>query len=479
MKYQIYVLPKKRDKFFQHFLSATAEDNYLNTYKMFATEIETNERFFDIGAKQIAIPIASLTNSDFYLANFMRVYDNLRNKYYYFNIESVAKQTQITIIFNVLLDEYHTIFNNRGSEYNFYGYLKNSNTRGIEDDKKIFSTPSKSVTEFTTIVPSIWSDSFVGIGIINIVGGGLLTLITDEQPTAKLAHSAIYTALSQGQLKHITGSVTKEEEFEIIGGYVVNSLLIEKTQEDITYYESPNGAYKLYLAASTGKKSFTFAIQNYRTKIVEFGTFSNRINLGVNGKNLQLSILLTILSDNIEITLWNGTQKISVTDDFSTPLQISALSSYWNSNKISIALNSISAIGGVATGIATGNVAAIVGSVKTGVDIGNEIFRASETPKSIYGRGGAELTFAFAPKGIVLWIFTPQNEDFLLSVYSLFGGYCNNARISFNALKTIDKTPNSYGTENFYEFTKIVSDYPQPNKIASLLLGGIEMEFIE
>ena len=45
-------------------------------------------------------------------------------------------------------------------------------------------------------------------------------------------------------------------------------------------------------------------------------------------------------------------------------------------------------------------------------------------------------------------------------------------------MKSTDKT-NPTAAYNYYEFTKIVSDYPQANRIAPLLLGGIEIEFIE
>ena len=152
MKYQIYILPKKRDKFFQHFLSATAEDNYLNNYRVFESEIETNERFFDFAAKQISVPILSVTRGDFYLTNFLRVYDNLQNKYYYYDVLDIAKQTQNIIIFNVKLDEYHTFFNNRGRDYNFLGYLRNSNTRAISDNDKVFAEPSNSFSDFETVL---------------------------------------------------------------------------------------------------------------------------------------------------------------------------------------------------------------------------------------------------------------------------------------------------------------------------------------
>ena len=160
-------------------------------------------------------------------------------------------------------------------------------------------------------------------------------------------------------------------------------------------------------------------------------------------------------------------------------MHISALTSYWNTNKISVALNAISAIGGTAAGIATGNVAALVGSAKTAVDIGNEIYRASETPKDIYGKSGAELTYSFSPKGVVIWIYEPENIKYLENIKLNYGGYCNEIGVSFSSMKIRDKTNPSNNVYNYYEFSKIVSDYPQANRIAPLLLGGIEMEFLD
>ena len=82
------------------------------------------------------------------------------------------------------------------------------------------------------------------------------------------------------------------------------------------------------------------------------------------------------------------------------------------------------------------------------------------------------------PSGVGIWIYNPENEDKLIEAKFIVGGDCQNLPISFDLMKSTDKT-NPTAAYNYYEFTKIVSDYPQANRIAPLLLGGIEMEFIE
>ena len=68
MEYQAYVLPKKRDKFFQHFLSSAAEDNYLNRYTALSGDISVTGSFFDIAMREISLPYDNIsTTLNFYL----------------------------------------------------------------------------------------------------------------------------------------------------------------------------------------------------------------------------------------------------------------------------------------------------------------------------------------------------------------------------------------------------------------------------
>ena len=141
-------------------------------------------------------------------------------------------------------------------------------------------------------------------------------------------------------------------------------------------------------------------------------------------------------------------------------------------------MNSLSAIGGLAAGIATGNVVSIIGSAKAGIDVGNELFQQTQRPSSTYGGGNAAITYGKLSRGFGMWIFTPENYNQLFESKLLIGGDCQNLPISFELMKSTDKTKPT-AAYNYYEFTKIVSDYPQANRIAPLLLGGIEIEFIE
>lgn len=481
MEYQAYVLPKKRDRFFQHFLSSTAEDNYLKTYTALSGDINVTGSFFDMGMREIALPYDNISIAvNFYLVNFLRIKEN--GYYYYYNVTGVIKQTPKLIRYAIELDEYHTFFNNHGRDYNFKGYLKFSNTRCIADESKLFLTPSKSM-ETETKIAADWTGGYIGIGCVKWSKGGFSIIVTDPVDYIKGALDNIYNLLKNGELDIITypnaeTPVKVTEKFEIVSSYIVPEILIEPYYKDITLYK--NGGWVGYSFRETGAKTFTIPIQDYRTKIVEFGTFSSRINCGVNGKNITAIIELTAnaISSDIDISLSIGTQKISITNDFGITLTISALTSYLSSNKMSLAMNSLSAIGGLAAGIATGNVVSIIGSAKAGIDVGNEIFQQSQRPSSTYGSGNAALTYGKLRRGFGLWIFTPENYNQLFESKLLIGGDCQNLPISFELMKSYDKT-NPTAAYNYYEFTKIVSDYPQANRIAPLLLGGIEMEFIE
>ena len=72
MEYQAYVLPKKRDKFFQHFLSSAAEDNYLNRYTALSGDINVTGSFFDIAMREISLPYDNISTAlNFYLVHFL------------------------------------------------------------------------------------------------------------------------------------------------------------------------------------------------------------------------------------------------------------------------------------------------------------------------------------------------------------------------------------------------------------------------
>ncbi len=481
MEYQAYVLPKKRDKFFQHFLSSSAEDKYLNKYTALSGDINVTGSFFDIGMREIALPYDNISVAlNFYLVNFLRIKEN--GNYYYYNVTGVIKQTPKIIRYAIELDEYHTFFNNRGSDYNFTGYLKFSNTNCIEDKDKIFLTPSKSMGSETKIEAE-WTGGYIGIGCVKWSRGGFSIIVTDPMNVVKNVADYISQLLKDGEIDIITmpeseHPMTTTEKFEILNAYIVPEILIEPYYKDVTQYK--HGVYKGYSFRETGEQTFTIPIQNYRTKIVEFGTFSSRINCGVNGENIIAKIELTAneLSSDIDISLTIGNQKISLTDDFGYTLTISALTSYLASNKISIAMNSLSAIGGLAAGIATGNVVSIIGSAKAGIDVGNDIFKQSQRPSSTYGGGNAALTYGKLYKGFGMWIYSPENYNELYYKKSVIGGDCQNVPVYFYNIKLADK-PTINKEYYFYEFTKIVSVLPQANRIAPLLLGGIEIEFIE
>ena len=500
MKYQIYILPKKRDKFFQHFLSDTAEDKYLNNYRVFENEIETNERFFDFAAKQISVPILSVTRGDFYLANFLRVYDNLQNKYYYYDVLDVAKQTQNIIIYNVKLDEYHTIFNNRGSDYNFLGYLRNSNTRTILDEDKIFAEPSNSFSDFETeLKPFNTVDNIPKATAViafkgSLSGVNVAVLSNDSQDVNSLIRTVAGVAKA-GKLKYVYYQaepntqgfikIEKDENIEIINAYIVPFYFIgarHGTDFLSTYWTNGSTNFELFDAA--GKVSQNFSMTDeYRFKIIEFGTFSSRLRLSPSCGNIVINAKMTKLSDGVEITLWNGTQKISITKDFTITVASSAINQYINSNSISNSLRILAGVGKVIGGAVSGNAAT------AGSGIASVISTAADTASSglqtgqIYGNSAAELSYNFLPNykadPFYLWIFEPKNAEYLRNIKLNYGGYCNEIGVSFSSMKIHDKTKPSNNAYNYYEFSKIVSDYPQANRIAPLLLGGIEMEFLD
>lgn len=499
MKYQIYILPKKRDKFFQHFLSGTAEDKYLNNYRVFESEIETNERFFDFATKQISVPILSVTRGDFYLTNFLRVYDNLQKKYYYYDVLGVAKQTQNVIIFDIKLDEYHTFFNNRGNYYNFKGYLKFSNTRAIDDNNKLFTLPTKSLGDFTfkSLPFKYFSDGKSYVYALIIFKGsesGINKVVCDTW--SSIFANIVSTATFAGRVGKFTRHYksgdtwkTQDETIEIIGVYVVPFYFIDSEEKEKTYWTiDVNGftAQTFYQFIAAPKLTQEIDLNNYRTKIVEFGTFSSRLNLGVSGGKIKINAQLIVLGDGIDVILWNGTQKVSIAKDLEIVVSSSAINQYINSNKMALALKGIAAAGGTVASIATGNIAGAISGVAAGLNIANEVYQETQKTGNLYGNSGAELSYTFTKPAVLqnindpfyLWIFSPENENFLIETKFLFGGDCRNAPISFVSMINFDKQ-NPTAAYNYYEFSKIVSDYPQANRIVPLLLGGIEMEFLE
>lgn len=506
MEYQAYVLPKKRDRFFQHFLSSTAEDNYLKAYTALSGDINVTGSFFDMGMREIALPYDNISIAvNFYLVNFLRIKEN--GYYYYYNVTGVIKQTPKLIRYSIELDEYHTFFNNRGRDYNFKGYLKFSNTRCIADEAKKFLNPSSSIADFTykalpfryktgqnlALVPIlVFKGSISGIHVVTTASDyySFDTPYRDLLEIAK-AGKLNYTYHFYNAESNTTTIVTKEETIEIIATYIIPFYFVGSrfSTADYDYWTasipqalSAPQSLNLYEFLSERKVSQDFDVSNYRNKIVEFGTFSSRLNLGVDGKILTINAQLSVLSDNIDISLWCGTQRLSITKDFECVVSSSALNQYLNSNAITLALKTIAAAGKTVGGIVTGNIGASVSGISSGVSIISDIYQQEQTSGNTYGTSGAELNYKFFGTGILdpfyLWVFSPKNENFLFETKLVYGGDCQNLPISFELMKSTDKT-NPTAAYNYYEFTKIVSDYPQANRIAPLLLGGIEMEFIE
>ena len=488
MEYQAYILPKKRDRFFQHFLSSTAEDNYLNAYTALSGDISVTGSFFDMGMREIALPYDNISIAvNFYLVNFLRIKEN--GYYYYYNVTGVIKQTPKLIRYSIELDEYHTFFNNRGRDYNFKGYLKFSNTRCINDKRKIFLEPSKSLTDYNTISLADYSGNYVGVATLNFSDDiGVQVVIGEAKETIEDAYLYLSNIIREGELGAYTesGVLSTSHKFEIINGFIVPAILIERStvkyhEKDIAKFAGPLSFTSnefIYPCRSTGKKTTVFKIQNYRTKLVQYGTFSHRITLTPNGTDLNLNLELTVLSNGVDLCIWNGSQKLSVTDDFSAVYQVSASVSYENSNKISNSLKAITAGAGIIGGALSGNVAVLSGGILSGASLIGEEYQAIKTPNDIYGTSEAKLTYNYMASGIGIWIYNPENEDKLIEAMFIVGGDCQNLPISFDLMKSTDKR-NPTAAYNYYEFTKIVSDYPQANRIAPLLLGGIEMEFIE
>lgn len=498
MEYQAYILPKKRDRFFQHFLSSTAEDNYLNAYTALSGDINVTGSFFDMGMREIALPYDNISIAvNFYLVNFLRIKEN--GYYYYYNVTGVVKQTPELIRYSIELDEYHTFFNNRGRDYNFKGYLKFSNTRCIDDEAKLFTPPSKSLNEFRykSLPFKTSAGGKLRTASILIFKGATtgINAVVCESYDPNFAHALdpLQWAGKLGKLKYHykegESDKTLDETIEIIAAYIVPSYFIGSMWElnpYWTYATTDAPLNKFYMFTPAPPVSQDIDISKYRTKIAEFGTFSSRLNLGVNGGKITVFAQMVKLGDGIDVVLWCGSQKISISKDFEVVVSSSAINQYINSNKITLALKGIAAIGGTVASAATGNIVGVIGGVAAGANIANEVYQETQKTGNLYGNSGAEMSYLFTNPNTLthindpfyLWEFDPENENFLIETKLLYGGDCRNLPISFELMKSADKT-NPTAAYNYYEFTKIVSDYPQANRIAPLLLGGIEMEFIE
>ena len=502
MEYQAYILPKKRDRFFQHFLSSTAEDNYLKAYTALSGDITVTGSFFDMGMREIALPYDNMSIAvNFYLVNFLRIKEN--GYYYYYNVTGVIKQTPKLIRYAIELDEYHTFFNNRGSDYNFKGYLKFSNTRCIQDKYKLFMPPSSSIEDFTyTASPFRYKEgNLSSLAPVLVFKGSIsgIHVVTTANDSTAYPYKDLLNIAQEVKLKynHVYlgesgfNTTTKEETIEIIAAYIIPFYFIDsrKTLSEDDYWTAtvyqgitPTETINLYEFYAAEKVTQTFNISGYRDMNVEFGTFSSRLRLGVDGQELNINAKLNVLSDNIDIVLWCGTQRLSITKDFECVVSSSALNQYLNSNAITIALKAIAAAGMTLGGVATGNILSGIGGVSSGVSIFSDIYQQQQTVGNMYGTSGAELNYHFFGNHLLdpfyVWKYFPKNYSQMHNARLLIGGDCQNMYISFNLMKTTDKT-NPTDAYNYYEFTKIVSDYPQANRIAPLLLGGIEMEFIE
>ena len=416
------------------------------------------------------------------------------------NILDVAKQTQNIIIFNVKLDEYHTIFNNRGRDYNFLGRLRNSNTRAIADNDKVFAEPSNSFSDFETVLkPFNTVDNIPKATAViafkgSLSGVNVAVLSSDSQDVNSLIRTVAGVAKA-GKLKYTYYQsesssqtfikVEKDENIEIINAYIIPFYFIGSrygTGYLSTYWSDGTFTFENFDVASKVTQNFNMT-DEYRFKIIEFGTFSSRLRLSPSCGNIAINAKMTKLSDGIEITLWNGTQKLSITKDFTITVASSAINQYINSNSISNSLRILAGVGKIIGGATSGNAAAAGSGAASLISTVADTASSGLQTGQIYGNSAAELSYNFLPNykadPFYLWIFEPKNAEYLRNVKLNYGGYCNEKAVTFSSIKIRDKINPSNNVYNYYEFSKIVSDYPQANRITPLLLGGIEMEFLE
>ena len=468
----------------RHFVSKVADDTFFNKYALHSEPINC-ARVFNPKAREFSIDISKIP--EYEQASYLIAEHN--GKFYYYYITDYNVINGITVVYKVEEDIYHTYFNNRGDYFNFSGRLSQSNSKS-EDILYPTGTPFFIDTEerfFDTqkVVPIVY---------LNFNKSGILTIRMEKAYNLiDYAIAEVLSALKDGNLDLYLGTTKQlNETFNLLGVFIVPEKLVKEPVTGVGQFnwKTTNGVYTLYPA--TGLKVSKQITPKKRTANF-FGTPFKKINIGNEQKEIEIAAQLFLSNGDPSLLLSvNDTTFLSVIDDFAITGTYSEFSNYLTQNKISLAMNVVSAVAGLGTAIATKNPIPAINAVKTTIDTGNAVYQESIKEQSIVTNGGGNAIATYEKShlnlaGITIQSYTAKRQDNIDNYFTAFGGECSGKYQTIADIIAVDGDKSVYKNSGFfYRFSYIESGSGGTigggafmNKIADMFTNGIRIYYIQ
>ena len=466
----------------RHFVSKVAEDTFFNKYALNSAPI-TCERVFNPKAREFSVNVSEISNYE--QASYLIATHN--GNFYYYYITDYNVINGVTVVYKVEEDIYHTYFNNRGNYFNFHGRLSQSNSNS-EDILYPTGTPFYKDTEEIFF----GSQKVIPIVYLNFKTSGIVTIrLSQSFDILRIAIGTVLTALRSGNLDLYINNVKQSNEtFNLLGVYIVPEALLKEETDPFTYWKTSDNVYTFY--GATGLKVSKQITPKKKTANF-FGTPFKKINIGNEQKEIEIAAQLFLSNGDPSLLLSvNDTTFLSVIDDFAITGTYSEFSNYLTQNKISLAMNVVSAVAGLGTAIATKNPIPAINAVKTTIDTGNAVYQESIKEQSIVTNGGGNAIATYEKSklslaGVTIQSYTAKRQNNIDNYFTAFGGECSGKYQIFGDIIAVDGDKSVYKNSGFfYRFSYIesgnggtVGGSAFMNKIADMFTNGIRIYYIQ
>lgn len=280
------------------------------------------------------------------------------------------------------------------------------------------------------------------------------------------------------------------ETFNLLGVYIVPEALLKEETAPFTYWKTSDNVYTFYSA--TGLKVSKQITPKKKTANF-FGTPFKKINIGNEQKEIEIAAQLFLSNGDPSLLLSvNDTTFLSVIDDFAITGTYSEFSNYLTQNKISLAMNVVSAVAGLGTAIVTKNPIPAINAVKTTIDTGNAVYQESIKEQSIVTNGGGNAIATYEKSklslaGITIQSYTAKRQNNIDNYFTAFGGECSGKYQTIADIIAADGDKSVYKTSGFfYRFSYIecgsggtIGGGAFMNKIADMFTNGIRIYYIQ
>lgn len=468
----LYKLPYSRD-IHTHFTNTTAENKYLKDYQLNTTPIQC-DRIFNPNAKSFNINLKDYPRPK--LITYMIIVDNSNSEFYYYYVNNFNVLSGSTVELFVESDDYHTYFNNRGGDINFSGILNQSNTNAV---KPLY--PTSDPFTLKTTEGFFTNSNLVPVVYLYVKNVGTVVIRQNQIYSDSTSIVSILTeALSADNVEVYDDNILLyTSQFTVFSAYgIPRELIKENTAPEITYkFKYRDSTYTFYFVGGLSVTK-TFTPPNNTSNF--FGTPFNKINIG-NNKIVNLKAEFISLNNVPTLLLSvNNSNFLNVIDDFSITINYSEFSQYVAQNKMSSALSAISAGVGITKGILTGNFSQIGGGLLSmGAMLSGEQ-QARERDNTIINAnmGNLVTTYAIYNKyGISIQSYETRYQEKLNNSFLIFGGDCENAKVSFENITDSDINSGVVSKTYYYQFSVIRTAGINFNKVENMFKNGIFIKF--